>query len=81
MKPASRKTMRYIIRDEKVLNGAPTIVGTRIPAERLEHLVKQGYKEENIRKEFPGIKVNLIRGALGELISMGVDKSRQLNAS
>lgn len=68
---ASNKTkMKYIVRNEEILGGAPTIVGTRIPVERLEHLVRQGYKEENIRREFPGLKVSVIRGALAELISV-----------
>ncbi len=81
MKTTSKKPMRYIIRNKEILGGAPTIKGTRIPAERLEHLVNQGYREENIRKEFPGIRVGVIRGALSELVSLGVSEARRLNAS
>ena len=64
--------MRYVIKDEKILGGAPTIAGTRIPAERLAHLVEQGYEEKNIRREFPGVEVETIRGALKELTLVGV---------
>jgi len=64
--------MRYVARDQKILGGAPTIAGTRIPAERLVHLVEQGYEEKNIKKEFPGVDVEKIRGALKELTLVGV---------
>lgn len=72
MKTASQKTMRYIVRNENILGGAPTIVGTRIPAEKLIPLIEEGYEEKNIKKEFPELSVEKIRGALSELISAGM---------
>jgi len=72
MKTPTQKKMKYIVKNEKILGGAPTIAGTRIPAERLVNLVEQGYKEKNIKKEFPGIRIATIRGALSELTLIGI---------
>jgi len=63
---------KYISKNRKVLGGAPVIAGTRIPAERLNYLIKQGYTEKNLRKEFPSVSYEKIRGALFELSSLGL---------
>lgn len=68
---------QYIAKNDKVLGGSYVIVGTRIPAERLTHLIKSGYTEENLAKEFPGLPPAKIRGALNELLALGL---RQLSA-
>lgn len=64
--------MTYIAQNQKILAGKPVITGTRIPAERLVYLVKHGYTEENLKKEFPGLSVKKIRGALFELALSGL---------
>lgn len=69
--------MHYIVKNEKILSGAYVIAGTRIPAERLTHLIKHGYTEESLEKEFPGLPQETIRGALNELLTLGL---RQLSA-
>lgn len=65
-------TLQYISKTKEILGGAPVIAGTRIPAERVSYLVKQGYTEKNLRKEFPGLSVKKIRGALFELTTIGL---------
>ena len=64
--------MKYIEKNEKILGGAPVITGTRIPVERLAHLIKQGYEEKNIKEEFPGVEVKVIKGAMSELAIAGL---------
>jgi uncharacterized protein (DUF433 family) len=63
---------KYISKHKEILGGIPVIVGTRIPAERLAHLIKQGYTEEKIKQEFPGLSVTKVRGALFELAEIGI---------
>lgn len=64
----------YISKNNNVLGGEPVITGTRVPAQRLAYLVKQGYTEKNLKKEFPGLSVTKIRGALFELTQAGLQK-------
>lgn len=66
--------MTYIEKNEKILGGNPVIAGTRIPAQRLLHLIQSGYTEENLKEEFPGVPAKKIRGALSELISAGLQR-------
>ncbi|SNQ49357.1 conserved hypothetical protein [Frankia canadensis] len=68
--------MHYIRQNENILAGEPVITGTRIPVERLAYLVKSGYTEENLKREFGGINVKKIRGALYELASLGLERLR-----
>lgn len=63
---------KFITKSEKILGGAPVIKGTRIPAERIAYLVKQGYTEGKIKEEFPGLPASKIRGALFELAQTGL---------
>jgi len=65
--------MTYIARNKEILGGAPVIAGTRIPAERIVALLEHGYTEKNFRREFPGLPVKKIRGALKELASVGLE--------
>jgi len=69
-KMTSLKT--YIVRDKDIMGGAPIIVGTRIPAERLVALLEFGYTEEKIRKQFPHLDIKKIRGAVSELAAIGL---------
>ncbi len=62
---------QYITVNKDVAGGSPVIVGTRIPTERLQYLVQHGYTEENIKKEFPGLSIKKVRGALNELLEIG----------
>lgn len=64
--------MRYIVCNPEIFDGEPVIVGTRIPAVRLQALLKYGYTEEKLRQEFPHVGVRKLRGALSELIGDGI---------
>lgn len=66
--------MKYISKTKNILGGAPVISGTRIPAERLSALVELGYTEENIKKQFPGVSIKKIKGAMSELLSFSIEK-------
>ncbi|HTE22598.1 MAG TPA: DUF433 domain-containing protein [Candidatus Limnocylindria bacterium] len=64
----------YISTDKKIAGGSPVITGTRIPVQRLQYLVEHGYTEDKIRKEFSGIPIKKIRGALSELTGLGLEQ-------
>ena len=48
----------------KILLGKPVIRGTRIPVELIVKLIAQGWKNEEIIKEYPVLKEEDIRAAL-----------------
>jgi uncharacterized protein (DUF433 family) len=48
----------------KILLGKPIIRGTRIPVELIVKLIAQGWKNEEIIKEYPALKEEDIRAAL-----------------
>lgn len=58
------RTMERIEINPKILVGKPIIVGTRISVELIMKLVAQGWKEEDIIKEYPVLKKEDIRAAL-----------------
>lgn len=64
---------RTIVKEEKILSGEPVIAGTRIPVERLVYLLKHGYTEKNLRREFPGLSQETIRQVLFELGMAGLE--------
>lgn len=43
----------YIIEDENILVGKPTIIGTRISVEFLVGLLAQGWSEQQILENYP----------------------------
>ena len=51
--------------DPKVMVGKPVIRGTRIPVEIILHMLAQGIPEGDILKEYPWLKLEDIRAALG----------------
>ena len=68
--PTTKK--QYIVQQEGIMGGAPVIVGTRIPAERLAALIRHGYTEDHLKKEFPHVAIVKLRGALAELVDRGL---------
>jgi uncharacterized protein (DUF433 family) len=65
---------RYITSNSEIQGGAPVITGTRIPAARMIELVKQGYDEKNIKREFGNsVTMAKLRGALSELTTIGLE--------
>ena len=55
---------KHIDINPKVLLGKPVIRGTRIPVELIVKLIGQGWKKEEILKEYPALKEEDIRAAL-----------------
>jgi len=64
----------YISTNKEIAGGKPVITGTRIPAQRLQYLVEHGYTEDKIKKEFAGIPIKKIRGAVSELMGLGLEQ-------
>ncbi len=64
--------MKFITKKRTIMGGAPVIIGTRIPVERLLALVRHGYTEANLRAEFPQVSQRKMRGALAELLEQGI---------
>lgn len=56
--------MERIEINPRILVGKPIIAGTRIPVELIVKLIAQGWKEEDIIKEYPALKNEDIRAAL-----------------
>jgi len=56
--------MKRIEINPKILLGKPIIAGTRIPVELIVKLVAQGWKEDDILKEYPVLKKEDIRASL-----------------
>jgi uncharacterized protein (DUF433 family) len=48
----------------KILNGKPIIKGTRISVELIIKLIAEGWKEEDIIKEYPSLKKDDIKAVL-----------------
>lgn len=59
-----KNLIEHIEINPKVLSGKPIIRGTRIPVELIIKLVAQGWKDEDIIKEYPDLKKEAIRAAL-----------------
>ena len=58
------RMMERIEINPKILVGKPIIAGTRISVELIVKLIAQGWKEEDIIKEYPVLKKEDIRAAL-----------------
>ncbi len=58
---------KYIVSNEKILGGSPVIVGTRIPAERILYLFRDGYTIEAIHDEYPQLNPELIYKVIDEI--------------
>ena len=64
---------KYIVSDPEVLGGEPVIVGTRIPVDRIYHLLKQGYSLDNLKEEYSWVDQKKIQYAVAYLVKAGMD--------
>ena len=71
----------YIVSDPDILNGTPVIRGTRIPVEKIKHLLEDGFNLEGIQKLYPHIKLSLIKEVMNELFKQLDSKKHKHNAS
>lgn len=69
--------MKYIVRNPEIFSGEPVLAGTRIPAVRLKALVERGYTEAHLKEDFPHVSRKKIRGALAELMEIGIERLSQ----
>ncbi len=56
-----------------ILGGTPVIAGTRIPIERIQELVKQGYTPDALKKEYPQVSLKKIQNIIAFLMERGLD--------
>ena len=79
------KTLKkYIVIDPDILGGTPVIAGTRIPIERVYHLVRQGYTTKTLREEYPYVEPRKIQYIISYLMETGLDafkKTHQMQTS
>lgn len=68
------KLKKYIVIDPDILGGTPVIAGTRIPVERLYHLIKQGYSVERLQTEYSWVDKKKLQYAIAYLIKAGLDE-------
>lgn len=65
---------KYISTNKKILGGTPVISGTRIPVERVYHLIKQGYSIEDLLNDYPWVDKKTLQLAIAYLIKVGLDE-------
>ncbi len=59
--------------DPEILGGSPVITGTRIPIERIYHLVRQGYTTKTLKEEYPHVEAKKIQYIISYLMEAGLD--------
>lgn len=64
---------KYIIIDPEILGGTPVISGTRIPVERVQALVRQGYTPTTLKREYPQVGLKKIQAIISSLMEIGLD--------
>lgn len=69
----SSKLKKYITIDPGILNGTPVISGTRIPIERVQNLVRQGYTPQTLKEEYPQVGFRKIQAIIAALMEVGLD--------
>ncbi len=75
---------KYISIDPDILGGTPVIRGTRIPIERVYHLVSHGYTLKTLQKEYPQVELKTIQYIISNLMKAGLDvfkKTYQIQSS
>jgi len=71
---------KYIVSKFDLMSGTPCIKGTRIPISRIIFLLKEGHTIESIHQGYPHLPVNVLKGAIEELIK-GLDAGKYEAAS
>jgi len=61
------KWQDYIVSDNQVLLGKPTIKGTRISVELILELLESGWNERQILESYPALSENSIRAVFAYL--------------
>lgn len=75
----STKLKKYIVIDPEILGGTPVISGTRIPIERVQALIRQGYTPATLKKEYPQVEMKKIQDIISYLMEAGLDVFKQTN--
>ncbi len=65
---------KYITIDKEILGGTPVITGTRIPVERIYHLIKQGYSVEKLQDEYEWVDPKKLQYAIAYLLKAGLNE-------
>ena len=61
---------KYITSTPDIMSGDPVIAGTRVPISRILFLLKEGYTLEAIHEEYPHIPLDILSGAIDEVIAV-----------
>ena len=61
---------KYISSTPGIMSGDPVIAGTRVPISRILFLLKEGYTLEAIHEEYPHIPLDILSGAIDEVIAV-----------
>lgn len=64
---------KYVDINPKILGGTPVISGTRIPIERIYHLVRQGYTTQTLKRDYPYVDSKKIQYVISYLMEIGLD--------
>lgn len=70
--------------DPQILGGEPVIAGTRIPVERVYHLIRQGYSTDTLEREYPHVSPKKIQLVIAYLLKAGLNdfkKTQKIQAT
>ncbi len=70
---------KYVSIDPDILGGTPVISGTRIPIDRIYHLILQGYTTQTLEKEYPWVSANKIQHLIAYLMKAGLNEFEKSN--
>lgn len=71
---------KYIVSKFNLMSGIPCVKGTRIPISRIVYLLKEGHTIDSIHRGYPHLPLNVLKGAVEELID-GLDAGKYEAAS
>lgn len=61
--------MKYISSTPDIMDGAPVIVGTRVPIEVILYRLKDGYTLDELQEMYNWVDRKILEGAIDEAIS------------
>lgn len=68
---------KYISMDPQILGGVPVISGTRIPIERVYHLIKQGESLEILKEQYSWVDEKKLQNVIAYLMKAGLDEFKK----
>jgi len=68
---------KYISMDPEILGGSPVISGTRIPVDRVYHLIKHGESLDTLKEKYSWVDEKKIQYVIAYLMKVGLDEFKK----